>query len=287
VSYRTALIDGSGFAKAAYVPGERSLCHRFLLRVYKLLTEEAGVEVVVCWDPADNVSERIARFADYKKNRRREPGDVDVDYLRELRDLYGILPLLGVSQAWAHGWEADDVLGTLARTSPEPVLVLTRDRDLLQLVSERVHVLMKRGGRETVYTPRKVLEEWGIPAALITDWKALAGDGGDGVPGMEGIGEKTATEILAAYPSFVSDVLSGGEIRAPDLPKRVLNLLLKAANDPDRLRTMRWLVELHDVAPTFLRGHRNYEVAKVRMKRVGLRHLSARVRELPGAENGS
>lgn len=280
MSYRTALIDGSGFAKAAYVPGKRQLAHRFLGRVFQLMERERKAEITVCWDPEDNVSERVSRFADYKANRRREPDSFDENYLEELRELFRVLPLLGVTQAWADGWEADDVLATLARTAPEPVLVLTRDGDLVQLVRERVHVLMRRNGRDKVYTPAVVLKEKGISAETFTDWKALAGDSGDGVPGMPGVGEKTATEILSAYPTFVRSVLNLDEIVPPELTKRTLNILWKVTKDPERLRTMRWLVELHDVPVTVRRAALDAEAAEAELRRMGLRVGAMRAREI-------
>lgn len=287
--YRTALIDGSGFAKAAYNPMlPEQAPHRFLLRIFKVNAEYPGVKITVVWDPRDNKSERLKRFLDYKKRRIGKSSFLkDENYLLMLREIYRILPALGVSQAWADGWEADDVLGTLARNARErPVLVLTRDKDMLQLVREDVHVLLRRGSAERIYTPRRIEREWGFPAEVITDWKALAGDTGDDVQGIPGLGEKAATAILRSRPSAVRSILNKADPLTPeDLPgdlgigKRFANLLRKAAADPERLRLMRWLVSLHEVRPTFRRAKRDLRRAKRLMLRLELNKLTARLRE--------
>ena len=300
MSFDLALIDGSGFAKAAYARGKRALAHRFLLRVFKTNAEERGVRQVVAWDPDDNAEGRRRRFPDYKKSRRRReegepnpnPGDFsllryDPEYVGELAELRRLLPTLGVAQAWSPGWEADDVLATLARGAGargERVLVLTRDADLLQLVSDRVSVLLKVGSRETLYTPARAARDGVRVGEALTDWKALAGDPGDDVPGLPGVGPKTATALLDAYPDLINRFASEEPVFSgiPDrLEARVRTAIVRNATREgrERLALMRWLVELRDVPLRFVRGRLDPERARALFAEAGLRTLRARLRE--------
>lgn len=280
----TVLIDGSGFAKAAFVPGQAALCHRFLLRIFKLHEEERGRPITVAWDARDNVSGRRARFPGYKANRE-HGGFGGSDYGEQAAELRSLLPLLGVHQAWSPGWEADDVLGTLARAAPGKVLVLTRDQDMIQLVDGRVVVLLKVGSKEHLLGEQGAEKFLGFSPHVYRDWKALAGDSGDGVPGMPGIGEKTATALLEFRPTLVPDLLGGSVYYGPnglqELEPRVrtafLGLLKPEARE--RLELMRWLVSLHEVPIHVQRGRLDVAEARTFFSASGLRLLGARLRE--------
>lgn len=280
----TILIDGSGFAKAAFVPGQAALCHRFLLRVFKLHEEERGRPITVAWDARDNVSGRRARFPEYKANRE-HGGFGGSDYEEQAAELRSLLPLLGVHQAWSPGWEADDVLGTMARAAEGKVLVLTRDRDMIQLVDGRVVVLLKVGSKEHLLGEQGAEKFLGFSPHVYRDWKALAGDSGDGVPGMPGIGEKTATALLEFRPTLVADLLGGSVYYGPnglqELEPRVrtafLGLLKPEARE--RLELMSWLVSLHEVPIHAHRGRLDLAEARTFFSASGLRLLGARLRE--------
>jgi len=114
------------------------------------------------------------------------------------------LTAMGVRQLTCPTFEADDILGTIARLCEESgigALLVTGDRDSMQLVSETSHVLYtKRGVSDVVrYTPQKVLEDFGVRPDQIPDLKGLMGDASDNIPGVPGIGEKTAVKLLTAY----------------------------------------------------------------------------------------
>lgn len=293
MSYLTAIIDGCGFAKAAYVRGKRQLAHRFLARVFKVMEENQNIRIIVCWDPTNNISKRLERYPDYKKRRRRK-SEIDdnsryvLEYLRELQELFRVLPLLGVDQAWSEGWEADDVMGTLARSiKDKPMLILTRDGDILQLVRSDVHVLLRIGSNETIYTPAVVLKEKGFTSEKITDWKSIAGDGGDDVPGIRGIGKTTATEIIKYYSTFVPEVIAGTYDKFnKEFDDRLCNRSIKAikkiSHQEDTLRIMWWLVELHNVPVTFKRSSLDTEAAIDRLKSLGLKTAATRARVILG-----
>lgn len=282
----TVLIDGSGFAKAAYVPKQAALCHRFLSRVFQLRRDKRGENVVVAWDTKDNVSGRRARFPEYKANRGFSA--FDEEYVEQITELWGLLHLLGVHQAWSDGWEADDVLGTLARLAKDKVYLLTRDRDLLQLVSDKVTVLLKVGSTEHLLNPSGASKFLGFPIETYTEWKTLAGDGGDGVPGIEGIGEKTATALLAWRPTLVEDLLTGRFWPGPggmqELDARVRGAFLRFLSTwqkggRERLELMRWLVTLHTVPLSIYRGKLDLGMARREFAASNLRLLGSRLRE--------
>ena len=114
------------------------------------------------------------------------------------------LTAMGVRQLTCPTFEADDILGTIARRCEESgidALLVTGDRDSMQLVSQTSHVLYtKRGVSDVVrYTPEKVLEDFGVRPDQIPDLKGLMGDASDNIPGVPGIGEKTAVKLLTAY----------------------------------------------------------------------------------------
>ncbi len=126
----------------------------------------------------------------------------------ELRPQFGLvrecLTAMGVRQLTCPTFEADDILGTMARRCEESgidALLVTGDRDSMQLVSQTSHVLYtKRGVSDVVrYTPEKVLEDFGVRPDQIPDLKGLMGDASDNIPGVPGIGEKTAVKLLTAY----------------------------------------------------------------------------------------
>lgn len=159
--------------------------------------------VYVCWE--GRPMERIRLFKDYKANRL-TPQFVDPmagEVRRQAEWLEDFLPLVGVGQAISPGWEADDVLATLATrfsNAGHYVHVVTGDRDLYQIVDRSVSVLRpaKRGGFEEV-TPKKVYADLGVRPRQVVDYKALVGDPSDNIPGCRGIGPVAAKEILGTY----------------------------------------------------------------------------------------
>jgi len=139
----------------------------------------------------------------YKATRAKMPDDLrpQIDRIREVVRAFRI-PVLE-----AEGFEADDVLGTLARQMAEAgtdTLILSGDRDLLQLVSRKITVRLpgRSLSESTDYDPARFEEQWGFPPAKLIDYKALVGDKSDNIPGVNGIGEKTATELIQKFGSL-------------------------------------------------------------------------------------
>ncbi|NHW37222.1 5'-3' exonuclease [Paenibacillus aceris] len=154
--------------------------------------------VVCCWDMGSKTF-RTEKFEAYKANRGPAPEELipQFDLVKEVTASFNI-PNIGVV-----GYEADDCIGTLARTySPlTKVQILTGDHDMLQLVNENTEVIIMKKGHSNymVYTLETLMEEKSLTPAQIIDLKGLTGDTADNYPGVKGIGEKTATKLLNEY----------------------------------------------------------------------------------------
>jgi DNA polymerase I len=146
---------------------------------------------------------RHIEFDGYKAQRGPAPEGLSEQFAR----VHEFMDAMGIPTFHVDGFEADDVLGTLARQARElelHVVILTGDTDALQLVTSGVEVLTsRRGFSDTVlYGEQSVLERYGIPAGALADLRGLKGDASDNIPGVPGIGEKTASKLIAEYGSL-------------------------------------------------------------------------------------
>jgi DNA polymerase-1 len=142
---------------------------------------------------------RDEMFDEYKATREKMPDslDVQIERIKEVLSAFNI-PVLSVE-----GYEADDVLGTLAHLAGEQgvdTLIVTGDKDLLQLVNDHTLVELPAprsgGGEAEVYDAGRVFDKMGVRPDQIVDYKALTGDSSDNIPGVRGVGDKTATRLL-------------------------------------------------------------------------------------------
>lgn len=138
----------------------------------------------------------------YKATRKPMP-DALAAQMPLLKDMLGAMNIKTFELA---GYEADDVIGTLAKRSPAFTYILTGDRDSLQLVGDNTHALLTKKGITEILevSPEVVPEVFGVPADRVVDFKALAGDSSDNIPGVAGIGEKSAAELINTYGSLDS-----------------------------------------------------------------------------------
>jgi DNA polymerase-1 len=170
--------------------------------LWKLIREEQPEYLGIAWD-APGPTFRDHLYTQYKATRTAMPNDL-VRQLPYVRRLFEALraPVLEVP-----GFEADDVLATVVRRARDrdvDVVIVTGDKDLLQLVGPRVKVLSVHGrtGEPVLYDEAKVRERWGVEPAQIPDVLALMGDSIDNIPGVRGVGEKTAVKLIAQYGSL-------------------------------------------------------------------------------------
>ena len=176
----------------------------FLSILQRLLDEESPDALCVTFDvPAPTF--RHKRYAAYKAGRRPMPEEL----ARQIPLLKEVLDAMDIPRRELSGWEADDLLGTIslrAGGSGWECVVVSGDKDALQLVDEHVRVLnvKTRLGQSTttVYTPESFREEYGFEPGGMVDLKALMGDSSDNLPGVPGIGEKTALELIRRFGSL-------------------------------------------------------------------------------------
>jgi DNA polymerase-1 len=167
--------------------------------LWKLLREERPDYLAIAWDPPGPTF-RDKLYDEYKATRAAMPDDLarQIPYVRRLFDALHA-PVIEVP-----GYEADDVIATLvdrAQAAGQEVVVVTGDKDLLQLVGPRVRVLsvLGRTGERVVYDEAKVRERWGVEPRQIADVLALMGDAIDNIPGVHGVGEKTAVKLVNQF----------------------------------------------------------------------------------------
>ncbi|MFO7586985.1 MAG: DNA polymerase I [Gemmatimonadota bacterium] len=194
---------------------------RFLIRI---LDEQRPDYVGLVLDAGD--SYRTELYEDYKATREKMPDELEasIPRCREVVEAFRV-PVIEVE-----GWEADDVIGTLARQASSAGLhtvIVSGDKDFYQLIDEDVHLLNPgRGGvgavEETEVTPENASERLGVPPHQVVDYLALIGDSSDNVPGVRGIGPKTAPDLLARYGTLEALLAKAEEIEGI----RVRNALL-------------------------------------------------------------
>lgn len=207
-----ALIDGNSLLYRAFFALPTSLTtsdgrvtnavYGFTSMLLRLLREEKPDAVAVAFDLPGKTFRHTA-YEDYKAHRPQTPDELisQMPLARRVLDALDI-PVLDVE-----GFEADDVLGTLARRAAaagDDVIVVTGDRDAFQLVDEHVKVMTTRKGISdiVVYDRQGVLDRYGVAPEQVADFIGLKGDSSDNIPGVPGVGEKTAADLLARFGSM-------------------------------------------------------------------------------------
>ena len=223
----------------------------FLDSVATLITQFQPDRLVVCLDLDWRPQFRVDLIPSYKAHRVAEEGspldgtgnedveEVPDDLSPQVEMILEVLEAYGIATAGAEGFEADDVLGTLAATERhDPVVVVSGDRDLLQLVGDdpvEIRVLYIGQGlkKATLFGPAEVAERYGVPVDRAGDAYAelalLRGDPSDGLPGVPGIGEKTASTMLTQYGSL-ENILSAAHDPKSELPKAFRAKILAATD---------------------------------------------------------
>ena len=209
---RLFLIDGPSLVYRAFFALPESIATStgvptnaifgFASMLVKIVTEYGVCPTVVAWDAG--TSGRTELFPEYKAQRRSRP-----DLLKQQWPaMEPLVEAFGYSNVKVEGYEADDVIATLAERAagaepPVPVTIVTGDRDVFQLIDERglVEVMATaRGITDTkLYDRQAVIDRYGIPPELIPDFYGLKGDTSDNIPGIPGIGDKTASDLIQRY----------------------------------------------------------------------------------------
>jgi DNA polymerase-1 len=215
----------------------------FTTMLQKILREKAPDYVAVVWDPPSGGPDRRKQlYPDYKANRDATPEDLR-SQLEPIREIVGAY---GLAQIVHPGEEADDVIATLtarAKRAGLDVRIVSTDKDLMQLVDEGVHLLDTMRDRE--YDPAEVERRFGVPPERMLDLRALTGDSSDNIPGVKGIGDKGAAQLLAEHGSL-DELLSQPERIASKRHRTAL------AAGADSARLSRELSRLRDDLPVEL-----------------------------------
>ena len=183
--------------------------------ISRLVEEYQPTHLVCCWDNDWRPQWRVDLIPSYKAHRVEyvvpDGSDVEVvpDPLEaQIPTIVAVLEAFGIAIVGADGYEADDVIGTLATEAGMPVEIVTGDRDLFQLVDDKTQVRVlytARGvGRHERITEAVVREKYGIEAHQYADFATLRGDNSDGLPGVAGVGEKTAATLLGRFGSVAA-----------------------------------------------------------------------------------
>jgi DNA polymerase-1 len=279
------LVDGHSVAFRAYYALPDTLrdasgaaanaVYGFLNILFRVLTDQRPSHLVVTFDLGEPF--RVALYPGYKATREMGPEDLEpqVEKLRRL------LAVLHIPVCELEGFEADDLLATLALQAGAHALqvdVLSGDLDVLQLVRDGVRVLApgKTFAEPVIYDAARVVERFGVTPVQLRDWKALVGDASDEIPGVRGIGKKTATELVQRHGSLAAIYahLHGLE------SARVRNALAAGRHDADLSYR---LVTLRDDAPVTLDlatarlGGFEHEAAVRAVHELGFRGLAGRI----------
>jgi DNA polymerase-1 len=224
VTDRLLLIDGHSLAYRAFhaLPAENfatttgqptNAVYGFTAMLINVLRDEQPTHVAVAFDQREPTF-RHEQYAEYKAGRQKAPDD----FFAQLSLIFEVLDALGVRRLSAPGYEADDLIATLAtRAAAEgmDVLIVTGDRDTFQLIGDRVTVLYNSRGVSEMkrYDPAALVEKYGLTPAQYPDFAALRGDNSDNLPGIPGVGEKTATKWIVEFGSLQGLVDHADEVK--------------------------------------------------------------------------
>ena len=219
------LIDGNNVAYRAFfaLPDDiatsggfpTNALYGFCLMIVKILTEYRPAATIVAWDSREKTF-RHEEFDEYKAQRKPMPDLLSEQwpYFTELCSAFGFVNLA------VPGYEADDILATLARQAEakgRDTVIVTGDRDALQLAGRHVSIMANTRGMTDVkvYDPAAVEERFGVPPRLIPDLIGLKGDTSDNIPGVPGIGEKIAAQLLAQFGGLEEVLAHADEVSGP------------------------------------------------------------------------
>ena len=275
---RLFLIDGSALAYRSYFAfirnplisskGENtSAVFGFTSALMRLLKEEEPDYMAVVFDTAAPTF-RHEQYAEYKATREKMPDDMR-DQLPRIKEVIEAFRLLVLEK---EGYEADDVMGTLARMVKEQgmeTILVTGDKDFMQLIDADVKVLNPRkGGDESeIIDEEKVKERFGVGPEKVVDVLGLMGDQSDNVPGVPGIGEKTAVELIRKYGSM-EEVLA----HADEVPRK--NIRQSLLDNKDQAHLSKQLVTIDTDVPLKL------DIDEMRLKEWDVERLSVLFKDL-------
>jgi 5'-3' exonuclease len=286
------LLDVSSMAYRAYfamkdsvrAPDGRPMgaVHGYLGMVTRLAADRKPDSIVHVYDHDWRPTARTQLYAGYKADRPDEPEDLTVQFLI----LRGVLEATGATQAHAPDWEAEDAIGALCARGEagDRFEIVSGDRDLLQLVRDpdvRLLYTLRGVSELREFDEATVLETYGVPASRYAEFAILRGDPSDGLPGVRGVGEKTARALVQTYADIDAMLVdAAGGRPAPGPMKGSPALRARLLDAADYLEAMRRLVPIKtDARLEVWSGERDDEVAAELAEANGLRGPVRRFRE--------
>jgi len=262
----------------------------YLLTLFKAIND-IGPEFIAATFDTPSPTFRHKKFKEYKAKREKAPDE----FYEQIPKTKEILSAFSVPVFEKEGFEADDVIATIAKKIPKQqiypeleVYILTGDLDTLQLVNKKTKVYtLGRGIKEAViYDKKKILERFGLLPGQMVDYKALAGDASDNIPGATGIGEKTAISLLKKYKDLETlyQVLEQKETKE-DIKPRIKKILLE---QKDQVFFSRLLAQTRKDAPIDFKiknckfGDFDKKTLKEALEKYGFYSL---VKRIPGENN--
>ena len=206
----------------------------FIGMLLRIVQDLNPTHLAVCFDRPEPTF-RKSMYVGYQANR----PVMDDTLSSQIESLKSLITAMKVPIYELAGFEADDLIGTIAKQAYQndfdEIVIITGDRDILQLVNEKVHVYMPIQGLTTakMYYPKDVEEKFGVRPIQIIDYKALAGDASDNYPGVRGIGPKTASELIQQYGTIegIYDAIREKKEGAELLKERTVKALADCAED--------------------------------------------------------
>jgi len=248
---RLLIVDGHAYAYRAFhairelrspAGQPTNAIYGFVKMLEKMRQAVAPSHLMVVWDGGLS-AERLAELPDYKAQRPPMPADLR----SQLDGIAAYLAAAGIASLREDGVEADDYIATLSRAAAAAgwkVVIASSDKDFMQLVSAQIGLLNPNDKTGVVWECGQVLAKTGVPPEQVADWLALMGDAVDNIPGVPGVGPKTATELLKQFGSVENLLVRIGEVKSEKLRQA-----LHAA--ADILRRNQRLVRLPDVPCEF------------------------------------
>lgn len=219
------ILDGNSVLHRAYYAmpewrnrsGEAtSGVYGFLSMLLKAIEDLKPTHLAVVFDHPSPTF-RHTMYVGYQTNREKDR-QISEDIWGQIEKLKIVLDKMGVPVFQVSGFEADDVIGTLSKQTKDDVVIITGDRDLMQLVDERINLYMPLKGLSdtTIVDRNMVMQRLGVWPEQVIDYKALVGDGSDNYPGVTGIGPKTAVKLLEEFKTFENVVKKSGNQKVID-----------------------------------------------------------------------
>jgi DNA polymerase-1 len=222
----------------------------FINAMRRMRARVAPTHIAVIWDGGLD-DERTEALPEYKAERDPMPDDLELqlDALDEWLEAAGM-------HSWCHeGVEADDVIGTLTRQAEAaglPVVIASSDKDFFQLINPNVHLLNPNDKTDTLWQAEQVRAKTGVEPSQIIDWLSLVGDAVDGIPGVRGVGPKTATKLLLEYGTAENLYSNLNAVKPAGLQGRLREATTEVQRNQDlvALREIsEWKIKLEELRP--------------------------------------